>query len=49
MNETDFQALIQSDYSRAELCYLILNCLDIIHQLNKKQEVKNGKTMEIRQ
>lgn len=30
MNEQDYKNLLESGYTRAELCWIVLSCLDII-------------------
>jgi len=47
MNKTDFQALIESNYNRKQLCFIILLCLNHINELN--QILENGKAKEEKQ
>lgn len=38
MIEEDLQELYKSSYNRKQLCWIILKCLDIINELNLRQE-----------
>lgn len=40
MNKSDFEALNQSSYTRKELCWIILYCLEHIQELNAKLKEK---------
>ena len=36
MNQTDYTNLLNSSYTREELCYIILSCLEIIKDSRRK-------------
>lgn len=46
MIKQDLETLYKSGYSRKQLCWIILTCLDIITELNK--EVKQNDLNKIR-
>jgi len=41
MIKQDFDNLVNSSYSRKQLCWIILQCLDIVSELNKQEQFLN--------